>query len=171
MLTKSLSSLLIGSLLASVTVAAEAEVKIGYVDTQRVYREAPFSQKVQARIEAEFAKRDQDLKKMAKDIQTKQDYLDRNSATLSESDRRAREQELNNLNRDFQRRKREFSEDLNVRQNEEMAAILERAYKAIKQIAESDKLDLVLQDAVWVSPRLDITGKVIKALSDDKAAK
>ncbi|MPN59014.1 hypothetical protein SDC9_206731 [bioreactor metagenome] len=90
--------------------------------------------------------------------------------TLSENDRRNKEREINDLNRDFQRKQREFREDLNLRQNEEMAAVLERANRAIKAIAEAEKYDLILQDAVWANPRLDITDKVIKALSDDKAA-
>lgn len=107
---------------------------------------------------------------MAKKLQSLQEGLEKNAVTLSESDRRNKEREINDLNRDFQRKQREFREDLNLRQNEEMAAVLERANKAIKAIAESEKYDLILQDAVWANPRLDITDKVIKALSDDKAA-
>ena len=88
--------------------------------------------------------------------------------TMSESDRRNKERELNDLSRDFQRKQREFREDLNLRQNEENAAIIEKANKAIKQIAESEKFDLIVQDVVWVSPKLDITDKVIKSLSEGK---
>ena len=90
--------------------------------------------------------------------------------TLSEAERRNKEREVNDLNREFQRKQREFREDLNLRQNEEMASVLERANRAIKAIAEAEKYDLILQDAVWANPRLDITDKVIKALSDEKAA-
>jgi outer membrane protein len=145
--------------------------KIGYVNTQRVFRDAPAAVKAQKKLDAEFSRRDQDLQAMAKKLQSLQESLEKNGVTLSDSDRRNKERELNDLNRDFQRRQREFREDLNLRQNEEMAAVLEKANKAIKQIAENEKFDLILQDVVWVSPKLDITDKVIKALSDDKAAR
>ncbi len=145
--------------------------KIGYVNTQRVFRDAPAAVKAQKKLDAEFSRRDQDLQVVAKKLQTLQESLEKNGVTISESERRNKERELNDLNRDFQRRQREFREDLNLRQNEEMAAVLEKANKAIKQIAENEKFDLILQDVVWVSPKLDITDKVIKALSDDKAGK
>ncbi len=145
--------------------------KIGYVNTQRVFRDAPAAVKAQKKLDAEFSRRDQDLQVVAKKLQTLQENLEKNGVTMSESERRNKERELNDLNRDFQRRQREFREDLNLRQNEEMAAVLEQANKAIKQIAENEKFDLILQDVVWVSPKLDITDKVIKALSDDKAGK
>ena len=93
---------------------------------------------------------------------------EKNSVTMSEAERRSKEKELNDLSREFQRRQREFREDLNLRQNEENAAIIEKANKAIKQLAESEKFDLIVQDVVWVSPRLDVTDKIIKALSDGK---
>ena len=142
--------------------------KIGYVNTQRVFRDAPAAVKAQKKLDAEFSRRDQDLQVVAKKLQTLQESLEKNGVTMSESERRNKERELNDLNRDFQRRQREFREDLNLRQNEEMAAVLEKANKAIKQIAEAEKFDLILQDVVWVSPRLDITDRVIKALSDAK---
>jgi len=97
-----------------------------------------------------------------------QETLEKNSVTMSETERRNKERELNDLSRDFQRKQREFREDLNLRQNEENAAIIEKANKAIKQIAETEKYDLIVQDVVWVSPKLDITDKIIKALSDGK---
>jgi outer membrane protein len=147
--------------------SAQDAVKIGYVDTQRILRDAPSAQKAKKRIESEFTKRDQDLQKMAKQLQTMQEALEKNAVTMAESDRRAKEKEMNDLSREFQRKQREFREDLNLRQNEEHAAIIERANKAIKQLAESEKFDLIVQDVVWVSPRLDITDKVIKALSAD----
>jgi outer membrane protein len=105
---------------------------------------------------------------MAKQLQSLQEGLEKNSVTMSESDRRNKERELNDLSRDFQRKQREFREDLNLRQNEENAAIIEKANKAIKSIAESEKYDLIVQDVVWVSPKLDITDKVIKSLSEGK---
>ncbi len=148
--------------------ASAAELKVGYVNTQRIFRDAPTAVKAQKRIEAEFSKRDQDLQRMAKQLQMLQESLEKNSVTMSETERRGKEKELNDLSREFQRRQREFREDLNLRQNEENAAIIDKANKAIKQLAESEKYDLIVQDVVWVSPRLDVTDKIIKALSDGK---
>ena len=148
--------------------SASEPLKIGYVNTQRIFRDAPTAVKAAKRIEAEFSKRDQDLQRMAKQLQTMQEFLEKNAVTMAEGERRAKEKELNELSREFQRRQREFREDLNLRQNEENAAIIEKANKAIKQIAETEKYDLILQDVVWVSPKLDVTDKIIKALSEGK---
>ena len=145
--------------------AVADELKVGYVNTQRIFRDAPAAQKAAKKLESEFSKRDQELQNMERRLQTMQDNLEKNAVTMSENERRSKENDFNDLSRDFQRRQREFREDLNLRQNEENAAIIEKANIAIKNIAETDKLDLVLQDVVWVSPRLDITDRVIKALS------
>jgi outer membrane protein len=163
-------SLVVASLMSALFVAGEAaaELKVGYVNTQRIFRDAPAAQKAGKKLEGEFAKRDQDLQKMAKQLQGLQENLEKNSVTMAETERRAKEKEFAELSREFQRRQREFREDLNLRQNEENAAVIEKANKAIKQIAEAEKFDLILQDVVWVSPKLDITERVIKALADAK---
>jgi outer membrane protein len=145
---------------------AGAEVKIGFVNSQRVLNDAPQAARAKKKIEKEFEKRDQDLQKLAKQLQTLQEALEKNSLTMPESERRSKEREFGELNRDFQRKQREFKEDLNLRQNEEMAAIYERVNKAIKSIAEAEKYDLILQEAVFANPRLDLTDKIIKALGD-----
>ena len=168
-MNKKIATLLVAFMAAMpIAQAVAAEMKIGYVNTQRIFRDAPAAQKAAKKIEAEFSKRDQELQRMAKQLQSLQEGLEKNAVTLSEGDRRNKERELNDLSRDFQRKQREFREDLNLRQNEENAAIIEKANKAIKQIAESEKYDLIVQDVVWVSPKLDITDKVIKALSEGK---
>ncbi len=163
-------SLVVASLVSAlfVGVADANELKIGYVNTQRVFRDAPAAVKAAKKLEGEFAKRDQDLQRIAKQLQGMQENLEKNSPTMSETERRNKEREFGDLSRDFQRKQREFREDLNLRQNEENAAVIEKANKAIKQIAESEKYDLILQDVVWVSPKLDITEKVVKALSEGK---
>lgn len=163
-------SLVVAGLLSALfaTGATAAELKVGYVNTQRIFRDAPAAQKAAKKLESEFSKRDQDLQRMAKQLQGLQENLEKNSVTMAESDRRAKEKEFGELSREFQRRQREFREDLNLRQNEENAAVIEKANRAIKQIAEADKFDLILQDVVWVSPRLDITERVIKALAEGK---
>jgi outer membrane protein len=150
--------------------AAEAEIKIGFVNGQRVINESPQAAKAKKKLEKEFEKRDQELQKLAKQLQTLQESMEKNGITLSETERRNKEREFNDLNRDFQRRQREFREDLNLRQNEEMASIYERVNKVIKQIAEADKYDMILQEAVFVGPRIDITERVIKALAESKDA-
>jgi outer membrane protein len=168
-LNKKIATLLVALMAAlPIAQAVAAEMKIGYVNTQRIFRDAPAAQKAAKKIESEFSKRDQDLQRMAKQLQGLQEGLEKNGVTMSEGDRRNKERELNDLSRDFQRKQREFREDLNLRQNEENAAIIEKANKAIKQIAEADKYDLIVQDVVWVSPKLDITDKVIKSLSEAK---
>lgn len=164
---KNIAVLMLMAVLAAFEVGA-SELKVGYVNTQRIFRDAPAAIKAAKKLEQEFAKRDQDLQAMGKRLQTMQESLEKNGVTMSESERRNKEREFGELSREFQRKQREFREDLNLRQNEENAAVIEKANKAIKTLAEAEKFDLVLQDVVWVSPRLDITDKVIKALSDGK---
>jgi outer membrane protein len=151
--------------------AAAAELKIGFVNTERVFRDAAPAVRAQKKIEQEFAKRDQDIQKMAAQIRKMQEDLEKNSVTMTESDRRNKEREFGEMSKDFQRKQREFREDLNQRRNEELAAVLERANRTIKAIAESEKYDIIFQEAVYASPRIDITDKVIKALDDKPAGK
>jgi len=120
------------------------------------------------KLEKEFAPREQELRKMEQQIKALQGQLEKESVTMSDTDRRNKEQELGRQTREFQRLQREFREDLNLRRNEELAALFERANRVIKQIAESEKFDLIVQEAVYRSPRIDITEKVIKALASDK---
>ncbi len=158
-------SLMIGSS------AAAADFKIGFVNTERVFRDAAPAVRAQKKIEQEFAKRDQDMQKMAEQIRKLQESLEKNTVTMTETERRNKEREFGELNKDFQRKQREFREDLNQRRNEELAAVLERANRTIKAIAESEKYDIIFQEAVYASPRIDITDKVIKALEDKPAGK
>ena len=160
-----LISLLFCALLSTSALAIEPG-RVGFVNADRVMRESAPALRVQKKIEKEFEKRDQELQRVAKQLQTMQDTLEKNSVTMAESDRRARDREFNDLNRDFQRRRREYLEDRNQRQNEEMAGVLDRANKAIRQVAETEKFDLIVQEAVYFNPRIDITDKVIKALTD-----
>ena len=148
--------------------ASAQELKVGFVNTQKIFRDAPAAVRAAKKLEVEFSKRDQDLQRIAKQLQTMQDKLEKDAVTMSESERRKQERDFSELSRDFQRKQREFREDLNLRQNEENAAVIDKANKAIKHIAEAEKFDLIVQDVVWVNPRLDITEKVIKALSEGK---
>lgn len=158
-----------GLVLMAFASASMAEAKIGFVNSDKVMREAAPAVRAQKKLEKEFEKRDQELQKTAKDLQAMQENLEKNGVTMAEPDRKAKEREFNDLNREFQRRQREFREDLNQRRNEELASVLDRANKAVKQIAEAEKFDIIFQEAVYASPRIDITDKVIKALADAAA--
>ena len=144
--------------------------KIGFVNLDRILRDAAPAQRAQKKIEAEFAKRDLELNKVAEHIKKLQDGMEKNAVTMSETERGRREREFNELNRDFQRKQREFREDLNQRRNEELAAVLERANRAVRTIAEAEKYEIILQEAVWASPKIDITDRVIRSLDDTKPA-
>jgi outer membrane protein len=161
-------SVLAAAMLGLAAPSVAAESKIGFVNSDRVMREAAPAVRAQQRLEKEFERRDQELQRVAKDLQALQEDLERNGMTMAEADRRNKERTFNDLNRDFQRKQREFREDLNQRRNEELASVLDRANRAVKEIAEAEKYDVILQEAVYASPRIDITDKVIKALADTK---
>jgi outer membrane protein len=156
---------LIAALLLPIASTQAQESKVGFVSTERIFREAAPAKAAQAKIEQEFSKRDKELQDLASRLKSMSDKLDKEAAVLSESDRAKRQRELGDLDKDFQRKQREFREDLNQRRNEELAIVLERTNKVIKQIAENEKYDIVFQEAVYASPRIDITDKVLKALN------
>jgi len=161
------AAFLAAALFATVSYAQSSDYKIGFVNTERLFREAAPAKRAQQKLEKEFAGRDADIQKLTKQVRDLQAQLERDGATMAESDRRNKERDLANMTRDMQRMQREFREDLNLRRNEELAAVQERANKVIQQIAEAEKFDLILQDpVVFASSRIDITEKVIKALAD-----
>ena len=160
-----LSAVLLLAVVSTAVVAAD--YKIGFVNGERLLREAAPAKRAQAKLEKEFANRQTDLQKLEKQVQTVQQSLDRDGATMPEGDRRNKERDLANMTRDLQRSQREFREDLNLRKNEELASMQERANKVIQQIAVDEKFDLIVQEPIiYASPRIDITERVIKALSD-----
>ncbi len=145
--------------------AQAQELKIGYVNSDRVLRDATPAKAAQAKLEAEFSKREKELADLASRLKAAGDKLEKDSPTLAEAERGRRQRDLIDQDREFQRKRREFQEDLSQRKNEELAAVVERANKVIKQIFETEKYDLIIQEAVFAGPRLDITDKVIKALN------
>lgn len=146
--------------------AAQAQaLKFGFVNTDRIFREAVPAQAAQAKLEQEFSKREADINAQGAALKTASDKFEREAPTLSESQRQQRQRQLADQDRDLQRRSREFQEDLNTRRNEELQQVLERANRVIKQVAESESYDLILQDAVYINPKNDITDKVLKALN------
>ncbi len=159
---------LVAAALLGLSQAAIAETKIGFVNSDRVMREAAPAVRAQQRLEKEFEKRDQELQRIARDLKSMQEDLERNGPTMADGDRRNKERALNELNRDFQRKQREFREDLNQRRNEELASVLDKANRTVKELAEQENYDIIFQEAVYANPRVDLTDKVIKALSDAK---
>jgi outer membrane protein len=145
------------------------DLKIGYVNSDRVLRDAAPAKAAQSKLEGEFGKREKELAEMANRLKAASDKLDKDAPTLPESERTRRQRDLVEQDREFQRRRREFQEDLNQRKNEELAAVVERANRVIKQIFESEKYDLIVQEAVFAGPKVDITDKVIKALNAQPA--
>jgi outer membrane protein len=165
--------------LAAVPAAAQAPAasvvpggKFGFVHTERILRDSVPAQRAQKKIEAEFQKRDRELAGLAEQLKRMQAEIDKDAMTMSESQRRAKEREFGELNREFQRKQREFREDLNQRRNEELAQVVEQANRVIRQIAEQEKFDIIFQEMpAYVSPRIDITDKVIKALEGKPPAR
>ena len=154
-------------LLASLAFAAgAAELKIGFVNTERVFREAAPAKRAQQKLEKDFAARNAELAKLEKQGRDLQTELERENVTIPEPQRREKERQLADISRNFQRMQREIREDLNLRRNEELASVQERATRIINQIAEQEHFDLILQEAVYASGKIDITEKVIRALAN-----
>ncbi len=158
------AALFAGLMLTGVSYAQDA-FRFGVVNPDRVMREAPAAKAAQTRLEQEFLKREKDLKDQEAALKAASDKLERDAPTLSETQRTQRQRQLVDQDRDFQRKRREFQEDLNLRRSEELQKVYESAQRAIKQVAEAEKYDVILQDAVYVNPKHDITDKVIKALN------
>jgi len=158
---------LVGSLVLALPALAQ-EFRIGFVSTDRILREANTAKAAQAKLEQDFSRREKDLTDMGNSLKAASEKFERDAPTLAESQRATRQKALIEQDRDFQRKRREFQEDLNARKNEELQQVLERANRVIRQVAEQEKYDLVIQEAVYISPKHDITEKVIRALNASK---
>jgi outer membrane protein len=157
-------SLLLGVLCAGAMAQVQAQSRIGYVFTERLMTDSKMAKAADAKIEAEFSRRqkaNEDQLARFKQLSLK---FEADAPRLSDLDRTRRARELFEAEKDMQRMQREFQEDLLQRKNEERAAIAQKAYKLIEQIAEQEKLDVVLHESAWVSPRVDITDKILKLL-------
>jgi len=148
--------------------AQAQEFRIGFISTDRIFREANTAKAAQTKLEQEFSRREKELMDLGNTLKTNSEKLEREAPTLSETQRVARQRQLSEQDREFQRKRREFQEDLNARKNEEFQLVLERANRVVRQVAESEKYDLVLQEAVYINPKHDITEKVIKAINGTK---
>lgn len=144
--------------------AAWSDTKIGFVNTERVFRDSQLAVKAQKKLEKEFQNREQEIQRMIKQGRDLQTSLERDALTMSEADRNKKQKDLANLSRDIQHAQRSFREDLNQRKNEEFNAVQQRARKVIMEIAEREKFDLILENVVYASPKVDVTERVLKAL-------
>jgi len=142
--------------------------RIAVVQTERILREAAPAKAAQTKLEQEFGKRDKELQDLGAKLKAASERLERDASVMAESERQRRQREVAELDKEFQRRQREFREDLNQRRNEELALVVERVNRVIRQIAEQEKFDLVLQEAVYFSPRIDLTDKVLRSLAGSK---
>ncbi|MBM3346748.1 MAG: OmpH family outer membrane protein [Betaproteobacteria bacterium] len=148
---------------------AFAQIKIGVVNLDRLIREAPAAISAQKRLQQEFQPREKELNGLSEKIRVAQENLAKNGLTMSESMRQTRERELVELNRDLQRRQQAFQEDLTQRRNEALSALIEQANRAVRQMAQAEKFDLIFQEAVYWSPSIDLTDRIMKALVDPPA--
>ena len=153
--------------LCAVTAVAQ-DFKIGFVNTDRIFRESAPAKAAQTKLEQEFSKREKELDDQGAQLKTAGDKFEREGPTLAEGQRTARQKQLMDQDRDYRRRRTEFQEDLAQRKNEELQQVIERANRVIKQVAEADKNDLILQEAVYISPKHDITDKVMKVINGGK---
>ena len=154
----------ISACLLSFNVQAQ-DIKLGFVNTERIFREAATAKQAQAKLEQEFSRREKELVDNGNSLKLASERFEREAPTLAESQRTARQKQLLDQDREFQRKRREFQEDLNARKNEEQQIVVERANRAVKQVAEAEKYDVIFQEAVYIHPKHDITDKVIRALN------
>ena len=152
-------------LVAAASTVAAQESKVGYINTQRITTESTPAKMAQSKLEQEFSKRQKELTDQQASLKTFSDKFERDAPTLSESQRNTRQKEYSEIGRDFQRKQREFQEDLNGRRNEELQQVLDKTNKAVKQVAEAEKYDLIIQEVVYFNPKHDITDKVLKILN------
>jgi len=167
-MTQWLSAIAVAALLAAAPLAHAQELKLGVVNSDRILRDSQPARAAMQKLEAEFSKRDKELQEMGARLKTSAERFEKDGPVMSESDRVRRQRELAETDREFQRKQREFREDFNQRRNEELQGLLERTNRIIRQIAEQEKFDLIVQEAVYFNPRIDMTERVLRALNNAK---
>ncbi|MES2322697.1 MAG: OmpH family outer membrane protein [Pseudomonadota bacterium] len=148
----------------SLAQAQTATSKIGYINAERLVTESKLAKAADAKIEAEFSKRQKAIQETISRFKAMSDKFDAEALGLAEPERTKRARELIDLDKDVQRTQREFREDLIQRKSEERTAIATKAYKLAEQLAEQEKIDIIVTDAFWISPRSDLTDKILKLL-------
>jgi len=164
-LSNLLSRLLVVGLFSIAINASSAELKIGYVQVDKILQEAPQTAESGKKLEKEFAPRSQELERMQKQIKDIETSIDKDALTMAEADRKNKERDASNLKIDFQRKQRELREDVNLRKNEELGALQDKINKAVTAVSESEGYDLVVYGGVaYANKKIDITDKVLKSL-------
>lgn len=143
-----------------------AELKIGYVQVDKLLKEAPQTAETGKKLEREFSPRSLELEKMSSQISAIEASLESENTTLTSAERRSKQRQATNLKIEFQRKQRELREDINIRKNEELATLQDRINNAVKKVSETEGYDLVMYSGVaYASTKIDITEKVLKLLS------
>lgn len=150
------------------SLASAEELKVGYINTDKVFRDSNAAIAAQNKLQQEFSKREKDLVDMGNTLKSDAEKFDRDAMTMSETQRSIKQRQLMDQDRELQRKRQEFQEDVKNRKNEEFKVVLDKANKVIKQMAESEKYDVLLQQVAYINPKLDVTDKVIKALNAAK---
>lgn len=146
-------------------IPAAADLKVGYVQVDKILQEAPQTAESGKKLEKEFSPRSQELDRLAKQIKEQESALDKDALTISENDRRNKERDIQNLKTEFQRKQRELREDISIRKNEELSQLQDRVNKAVQSVAEAEGYDLIVYSGVaYAKKTIDITDKVLKAL-------
>ena len=154
------------ALIASTPLARAQDLKIGVVNSDRILRDSTPARAAMQKLEGEFSKRDREMQDMGARLKSSAERFEKDAPVMTETDRSRRQRELAEMDREFQRKQREFREDFNQRRNEELQALLERTNRIIRQMAEQEKYDLIVQEAVYFNPRIDITERVLRALNN-----
>ncbi len=153
------------------SVGLAADLKIGFVNAGRVLEEAPQAETARKQLEVEFAPRDQELLEMQKDLRKQEEKLARDGAVMSDVERRKLERDIVTLKRDVKRSRDEFREDFNIRRNEVLEKLHRRVREVIVSIAEKEKYDLIVGDAViYASKVIDITDRILDQLTKESKA-
>lgn len=160
-----LRNLVLASLITFTLSAQSAELKVGYVQVDKILQEAPQTAESGKKLEREFSPRSQELDRMAKQIKELEAVLDKDGLTITETERRNKERDIQNIKIEFQRKQRELREDINLRKNEELGSLQDRINKAVQTVAKAESYDLVMYSGVaYAADKIDITDKVLKLL-------
>lgn len=153
-------------MLTSVSLQA-AELKVGYVQVDKILKEAPQTAETGKKLEREFRPRSLELKKLQKQMAVIETDLEKEASTLSDSGRRSKQRQASGMRIEFNRKQRELREDINIRKNEELSILQDRINTAVKTVSEAGDYDIVMYGGVaYASTKIDITDKVLKLLSE-----
>ena len=142
-----------------------ADLKVGYVQVDKILQEAPQTAESGKKLEKEFGPRSQELDRLAKQIKELETVLEKEGVTIPETERRTKERDVQNIKVEFQRKQRELREDINLRKNEELGSLQDRINKAVQSVAKSENYDLIMYSGVaYAEDKIDITDKVLKLL-------